>query len=306
MDCSPAAIAAASRCWCFPANAHRWAMIYLLCQWLKKNEMSCSPQEGAGSPVGVKTPGFIGQLYHDTVADAYYRSTGLTPADWAAIGGGAASFSGQMIGIGMAVAGDAIDTSVSFPNVTTDNGLGIILSSFNLATSINFDQLSGPSGSVQFYTFPLVTSIQLSNLIGVGINFTVSDCPLLPTLNLPSLVSVSGYFEVDNGYGVNTALTSINAPNLGTVSNHIFCAGNPSLVSFVAPNLVPSDGKLIQFQGNALNATSVELILRRCVLAGVTTCTINLSGGTNAGTASLNAQGQADVATLGAQLTINP
>jgi len=62
----------------------------------------------------------------------------------------------------------------------------------------------------------------------------------------------------------------------------------------------------MDFGSCALSPTSVELILRRCILAGVTTCTIYLAGGTNAGTASLNAQGQADVATLGAQVTMNP
>ena len=69
---------------------------------------------------------------------------------------------------------------------------------------------------------------------------------------------------------------------------------------------MPTDGGIQVFGNCALNTTSVELILRRCVLAGVTTCTINLSGGTNAGLSSLSAQGQADAATLGTQLTINP
>jgi hypothetical protein len=79
-----------------------------------------------------------------------------------------------------------------------------------------------------------------------------------------------------------------------------------ALADVSIPLWVPTDGTTITFSNCALSATSVELILRRCVLAGVTTCTIDLSGGTNAGTASLSAQGQADVVTLGAQLTINP
>lgn len=49
----------------------------------------CTFQEGAGSPVGVNVPKFIGQLYHDTTNDEYWRSTGLTNADWVFIGGGA-------------------------------------------------------------------------------------------------------------------------------------------------------------------------------------------------------------------------
>lgn len=46
-------------------------------------------QEGIGTPIGVKVPSFANQLYHDTDANTYYRSTGLTSADWVAISGGA-------------------------------------------------------------------------------------------------------------------------------------------------------------------------------------------------------------------------
>lgn len=44
----------------------------------------CSSQEGEGSPVGSATPDFIGQLYVSTAED-YWRSTGLTSADWTEI-----------------------------------------------------------------------------------------------------------------------------------------------------------------------------------------------------------------------------
>lgn len=37
---------------------------------------------GTGSPVGVVTPGFAGQLYQDNASRAFYRSTGTTSADW--------------------------------------------------------------------------------------------------------------------------------------------------------------------------------------------------------------------------------
>lgn len=64
-------------------------MPVLIALGAESSSPSCDFQEGAGSPVGVFTPAFIGQLYHDTVADTYYRSTGLTSADWTAISGGA-------------------------------------------------------------------------------------------------------------------------------------------------------------------------------------------------------------------------
>lgn len=43
-------------------------------------------QTGAGSPVGVATPEFIGQLYTDQTAPyGLWQATGLTSADWIAL-----------------------------------------------------------------------------------------------------------------------------------------------------------------------------------------------------------------------------
>lgn len=49
--------------------------------------MACTFQEGNGSPVGAKTPNFIGQLYYDTTGHEYWRSTGTTNSDWIFVGG---------------------------------------------------------------------------------------------------------------------------------------------------------------------------------------------------------------------------
>jgi hypothetical protein len=42
---------------------------------------------GSGSPIDVVTPAFLNQLYHDIDANAYWRSTGVTSADWVAVEG---------------------------------------------------------------------------------------------------------------------------------------------------------------------------------------------------------------------------
>jgi len=42
-------------------------------------------QTGLGSPVGVKTPEFIGQLYTNQSETGLWQSTGLTNADWTAL-----------------------------------------------------------------------------------------------------------------------------------------------------------------------------------------------------------------------------
>lgn len=43
---------------------------------------------GSGSPVGVVTPGGIGDLYVDDTTPALWQATGLTSADWSQVGGG--------------------------------------------------------------------------------------------------------------------------------------------------------------------------------------------------------------------------
>ena len=97
----------------------------------------------------------------------------------------------------------------------------------------------------------------------------------------------------------------MNLEALVTVGDTFDLYNNSALASLNVPLWIPTNGTNIDFSSSALNAISIQQVLRRLVLAGVTTCTIDLSGGTNAGVASLNAQGQADVVTLGAQLTIN-
>lgn len=177
---------------------------------------------------------------------------------------------------------------------------------------------------------PNITSLSFPNLVAIdplnlqGGYFSVFANPSLTLLDVPKLSVVSGLVQVDQ----NPVLANVSFPLLATVLDRVLVTGsgivtldlpvlqfvgqnvtiilNPLLTSINLPNWVPVNGTTNDFSGDALSAISVELILRRLVLAGVTTCTINLSGGTNAGLASLSAQGQADAATLGAQLTINP
>jgi len=222
---------------------------------------NCGGQSGSGSPVGIKTPAFVDQLYHDTTADAYYRSTGLTSADWTAIGGGVCT--------GL----------VWTPATPTD------------AIELDLTQLGGA-----------ITSLSFPGLVSTG-DFMVAAPPGVLTISADDLVSVTaGDFQVN----FNASLTTLSLLSLVSVSGSLFTNGLGALTTVLVPNWVPTDGSTINFNSDALDATSVELILRRCVLAGVATCTIDLSGGTNAGLASLSAQGQSDAAALGAQLTINP
>jgi len=232
------------------------------------------------------------------------------------------STSGFYIGSGSGV------TAVNFPNLldcdpAALSGNGIVLSGLPALTSALLDKLTA-AGSMTLTTLPMLPSLSFPSLVTCPGVFIHSNAALtsisLPVFtssatfslyNNPSLVSVDlgalQTFTTDraNFFG-NTSLPTLDLPSLVTAFGGLDAHGDASLTVFNAPLWVPTDGTQISFAGCALDAASIEQILSRCVAAGVTTCTIDLSGGSNAGLASLSAQGQTDAATLGGQLTINP
>lgn len=286
---TPSELAKKAACYCFPEKVWRAVVAYLLCQTVNGGA-ACASQSGTTDPGGVVTPAFIGQLYHNTTADTYFYSTGLTSADWTAISGGSPCLlstipvgNQNQIGLQMIAASGPI-TTVGYSGST--NIGGIQLNTF------------GNGGSFDTFSAPNLVSIDPSYLVGVGLllggdNFTTIDTPLLSF--------IGGQLIIES-----PVITTASFPSLVTIVAGVGIFNCTMLTSLSLPVWVPTDGTALDFHANALNATSVELILRRCVLAGVTTCTIDLAGGTNAGLASLSAQGQADAVTLGAQLTVNP
>lgn len=44
--------------------------------------IAARPLTGAGSPVGVVTPAYVGQFYTDLVGTQLFQASGLTNADW--------------------------------------------------------------------------------------------------------------------------------------------------------------------------------------------------------------------------------
>lgn len=87
---TPAQLMTAAKCYkCIPIGMQPEVITYLLCQIANSGGIvTCTFLEGAGDPTGSQTPDFVGQLYHDTNTDSYYRSTGTNSADWTAISGG--------------------------------------------------------------------------------------------------------------------------------------------------------------------------------------------------------------------------
>lgn len=204
-------------------------------------------------------------------------------------------------GIGLDLSNDPVLTSISFPVLTSIgevlnlSGTAIINATFPLLTTVT-NQINISGGVMEVLSLPVLSAYPVTGI--------VADASLL-TLNIPACVD-DGAGQLNTDLALMTGLVTLNIASMVTITANLTLSGSPSLASFTASAWVPTDGTTIDFNGCSLDIPSVELILRRCVLAGVATCTIDLSGGTNAGTASLSAQGQADVATLGAQVTMNP
>lgn len=323
---------------------------------------------GAGAPI--ITPGFVGQLYHDTVADTYYRSTGWTSVDWVVISGGSQFLSVFPMGATAPIPnlvgtpgitelvwnienlGTSFDMSGCPELVTIDVGaLTTISGDFNVSgspaiTKLNAGALYTVGGSFSIFGCPVLADLSVASLTTIGgtfyasgctaltvleagalvtttefnaagcdllatidarsltevVEFDVSSCPVLTSLNVDRLTTVNGSFSTVSC----SALVTLDVGALVTVTGTFRASNCPLLTSVLCDALVPPDGSSMSIRNSALSADSVERILRRYVLAGVTTCDIDLSLGTSAGLAALSAQGQADAATLGAQLTINP
>ncbi len=182
-------------------------------------------------------------------------------------------------------------------------------------------------GVLSFDDSTLVDSLDLSGLLYVEDGFALDVTTNLNSVNLNSLALVSGPFTffstaltalilpVLESVGGDLTftfahLTTLSLPALQTVNGDLECDSCLSLVSVSIPNLLMQNGRSYHFDNCALNAASVEGILARGVAsAGITTATITLNSGTNAGLASLSPQGQLDYAALigaGNSVSINP
>jgi hypothetical protein len=160
-------------------------------------------------------------------------------------------------------------------------------------------------GPVQIINDDTSTSYEFPTLETLNGSFNVAFSSTLQSISLPSLVTVTGTINLDS----DIVLTTLDISNLVTIGADFNGSNSTLLATILCGSWVPTNGRNIYFTDCALSKTTMELILRRLVLAGVTTCDIGLTGGTNAGLASLSAQGQADAATLtglGNAFAMNP
>lgn len=230
---------------------------------------TCANLEGVSDdPTGSETPTFVGQVYQGP--NTIWQSTGLTSADWTLL------FDSRQLVINdatlehFAIGGSSF-ISMSFPNLTD-------------MTAFNFD------GAMSIAYNTLLTSLSLPLLATIAGNLELVDLQIAAP-SLPSLVSIGGALY----FAESSVVTNITLPQLTTIGGLTQVRDNPNQVTFSAPNWLPTDGITIEFVGDALDAASVNHILARCVAAGVTTCSIDLSGGTNA---APSGQGILDKATL--------
>lgn len=188
-------------------------------------------------------------------------------------------------GVGVGVYGPVTLTdSQSLLTTLSYNNLGAILAqgslsvtSMNALTTLAFPKLTSISGDTQVSALTALTTLNLSALISVTGRVFIESNTALTTLDLSALISAYGGVIVTS----NTALTTLDLSALTSAYGGVSIESNTALTSVLVPNFLPTDGTSLAFDTNALDDTSVNLVLARCVAAGVTTCTIYLNGGTN-------------------------
>ena len=163
--------------------------------------------------------------------------------------------------------------TLSIPGFGIDGATGLTELHFPNLTAID---PNGTQGGFDCSSNIALTTLDLSVLMTTGGGFICSGNTVLTALNLSSLMA-TGSFKLSNC----TALSALSLPALTSVSGNLICSGNTALNTVSLSNWVPTNGTGINFTGCALNQAGVDSILARCIAGGVTTCNINLSGGTN-------------------------
>lgn len=261
------------------------ALIYLLTLWASGDCLTCAALSGDSSPVGAAVPQFVGQLYNQNNGQAFFYSTGLTNSDWTQIVSGGGT-SGIEYG----------------PNPNTLIELrGIRFRLDNTKTTFVFNGLEHITTTGIDISGSVFVSINLPDLIDLVGGLESSDAASLEEFLIPKLTSIDGgvFF---NGC---IALTAFSAPLLASIVGDLNFPNCSQLASFSAPVWLPTDGSTIDFSACALDAASVNSILARCVAAGVTTCTIDLSGGTSSAPTGQGLIDKADLITAGNNVNTN-
>jgi hypothetical protein len=183
--------------------------------------------------------------------------------------------------------------AVSFPTWMLALGDYLVSDDGTLVTSLDLSGLLYVETDFAIDSTLVLASLNLAKLAVVGGELTFASSGLTGPISLPALATVGGDLTF-----TFAKMSSISLPVLTAVGGNIECDSCDNLVTVSMPLFVFVNGHDYHFDNCKLNAATVAHILRRAVLSGVVSATITLNNGTNAGLASLSAQGQADYAAL--------
>lgn len=199
--------------------------------------------------------------------------------------------------------------TLNAPILTT--ALSLAINNNPALTSINFADLATLSaGDLEMsntglvaFSFPDLTSV--SHSIDIANNASLNATADFPVLIDVALGNPNSAFNLTNCIG----LVTLNAPMLVSVgsasSNVILGDSCTNLTNLNLGALVPTDGMTISFISCALSQASVDLVLHRAVLAGMTTGTIDLSGGTSSAPSVTGATDKTTLQTAGVVVNTN-
>lgn len=146
--------------------------------------------------------------------------------------------------------------ALSFPALTTVADLISVLSMLSL-TTVGLPVLTAIVSPFEINGGPSLNSVNLSSVATIQANFSVKFCTALPSLALPALASsISG--NVDARDNDNLATFSMNGQSW------------------------ENNGENILFTNGSLDEATVDLILHAGVTGGMTSGTIDTSGGASA------------------------
>jgi hypothetical protein len=146
---------------------------------------------------------------------------------------------------------------------------------------------AGGIGIVTYGSLFGITRIRVTYKHSNG-GFLILTTADLATLEFPQLIDVTytdyhGSFDIEK----NSSLTSIDLPVFQRyIGGNLVISNNPILTSINLPHWLPESGLFCSFTLNALDATTVNLILARCVanptFGTVPFSAVYLNGGSNA------------------------
>lgn len=173
--------------------------------------------------------------------------------------------------------GATIATGVNLPNLALVVGGRLDFNNNIALPNLSLPALTGIDNDFNFSFCNILTGVSAPVLSNIGGTFIFNDNPLIQSISLPVVTSL--------GVGMQgsscSILKFISLTGVTNVGGDVDISNNSQLTGFNLPNAVYIDGVLFNGAGNALTSTIVNQILARFVASSTTSCTIDLSGGTN-------------------------